>query len=742
MFDKNEKGLIFIIRYAPLMLIVLISFLVTVAIEHSNNLQFEEEKNRLTNFYTSFNKQELKEEIYRAYNYILKEDKNSKENLKIFLKEKVYQAHSIASRIYEDNKDIKSKDEILKLIKSALGSIIYNNGRGYYFINNIEGVNILQPLNRKIEDTNILELEDVNGYKFIKTIVQSIKDKTEKFDTYYWYKNDKDKTPYEKISFYKFFEPLNISIGTGEYVVDFEEEIKHKVINNIQNIELDDGGYIFLFDFSGTILAHKNRDNIGKNFINIEDTNGKKIVQEFIKIAKNKEGFISYYNTTLNVDAYKKTSFIKGYEKWNWLIGFGYSDEELLEIISDVKKELIKKNKESYDQIIIISFFVTLFLLLLSLLISVYLENIFKKYRSKIKEEEKNFRNLFEYSNIGLAIADKQGKLLEINSKFTEILAYKEEELKQKYIGEISKDLVYDIESNFTIETVFIKSNGENIDILLTANVLKVDNYIKNILFSIIDITEINDKNRLLAQQSKMASMGEMLANIAHQWRQPLSSISTISSGMKLEKEYGILDNDKLNNNLDLITESTKYLSETINDFMNFFKPQESVKKFHIKSLIEKSLRLVSNNNLDIKFIKDIKDIEIESFENDLIQILINIINNAVDALKEIKSEKYIFISTSLSKDNMLEITIKDNGGGIDDLLIDKIFEPYFTTKHKQNGTGIGLYMVTQIIQKHAKGNISVENINFEYNENSYKGACFKIIVPLTNSLNTDNRIN
>ncbi len=733
MFDKNEKGLIFIIRYAPLMLIVLISFLVTVAIEHSNNLQFEEEKNRLTNFYTSFNKQELKEEIYRAYNYILKEDENSKENLKIFLKEKVYQAHSIASRIYEDNKDVKSKDEILKLIKSALGSIIYNNGRGYYFINNIEGVNILQPLNRKIEDTNILELEDVNGYKFIKTIVQSIKDKTEKFDTYYWYKNDKDKTPYEKISFYKFFEPLNISIGTGEYVVDFEEEIKHKVINNIQNIELDDGGYIFLFDFSGTILAHKNRDNIGKNFINIEDTDGKKIVQEFIKIAKNKEGFISYYNTTLNVDAYKKTSFIKGYEKWNWLIGFGYSDEELLEIISDVKKELIKKNKESYDQIIIISFFVTLFLLLLSLLISVYLENIFKKYRSKIKEEEKNFRNLFEYSNIGLAIADKQGKLLEINSKFTEILAYKEEELKQKYIGEISKDLVYDIESNFTIETVFIKSNGENIDILLTANVLKVDNYIKNILFSIIDITEINDKNRLLAQQSKMASMGEMLANIAHQWRQPLSSISTISSGMKLEKEYGILDNDKLNNNLDLITESTKYLSETINDFMNFFKPQESVKKFHIKKLIEKSLRLVSNNNLDIKFIKDIEDIEIESFENDLIQILINIINNAVDALKEIKSEKYIFISTSLSKDNMLEITIKDNGGGIDDLLIDKIFEPYFTTKHKQNGTGIGLYMVTQIIQKHAKGNISVENINYEYNENSYKGACFKIILPLVN---------
>lgn len=237
----------------------------------------------------------------------------------------------------------------------------------------------------------------------------------------------------------------------------------------------------------------------------------------------------------------------------------------------------------------------------------------------------------------------------------------------------------------------------------------------------------------MLAQQSKMAAMGEMLENVAHQWRQPLSSISTISTGIKVQYEYGIAEKEQVVNSLDSITNTTKYLSQTIDDFREYFNPNKEAKGFSVENIFQKALYLVENqlNKNKINVVKNIKDCYIFGFENEFLQVILNILNNAKDELekKDIK-EKYIFIDIE-EVDNKAKISIKDNAGGIKDEIINKIFEPYFTTKINSHGTGIGLYMSKQIVEKHMKGQLLVSNEKFNYENQNYAGAKFDIIFSL-----------
>jgi signal transduction histidine kinase len=248
------------------------------------------------------------------------------------------------------------------------------------------------------------------------------------------------------------------------------------------------------------------------------------------------------------------------------------------------------------------------------------------------------------------------------------------------------------------------------------------------------EIIKNNEKNKILFQQNKMAAMGEMIGNIAHQWRQPLSVITTAASSIKLKKEYGILNDKEYDEFMDYIIDTANYLSNTIDDFRYYFSPNKNKNYLNTKKLIDKSLKLVniSFSEEKINIIKNIENIDILSFENELLQVIINILNNVKDELskKDISEKRYLFIDL-YKKDENLIMEIKDNAGGVKPEIIDRIFEPYFTTKHKSKGTGIGLYMCQEIIVKHIKGNIEVSNSNYEYNGEKLLGALFKITIPL-----------
>ncbi len=243
-------------------------------------------------------------------------------------------------------------------------------------------------------------------------------------------------------------------------------------------------------------------------------------------------------------------------------------------------------------------------------------------------------------------------------------------------------------------------------------------------------------QQQLLLNQSKIAAMGDMLGNISHQWRQPLSVITTQASSMGLFLEMGKrITDEELQECSASIMNQANYLSKTVDDFRNFFISDSTSKRLYnlekIFIKLEDLIKVPFSNNF-IKIIQDIdKSIEIELNENILIQAFINIFNNAKDAFleKDVPTDdRYFFITVKKEKDGVI-ITFKDNAGGIKEDSIDKIFEPYFTTKHKSVGTGIGLYMSNQIVTKHLHGKIFATNETYEYKGKSYVGAVFTIIL-------------
>ncbi len=240
------------------------------------------------------------------------------------------------------------------------------------------------------------------------------------------------------------------------------------------------------------------------------------------------------------------------------------------------------------------------------------------------------------------------------------------------------------------------------------------------------NIDEQNRKKQIiLSQQSKMAAMGEMIGNIAHQWRQPLSIISTATTGMKVQKEVGVLTDEMLYDNLDKIYEYTQYLSRTIDDFRNYFNQNKQKQPFKIGNIIDQSLSIFGSTfkNKNISVIKNIEDITIVSFPNELQQVIINLLKNA----KDIIEKNGLIIITVTKKNNIITINIKDSGGGIAKNILPKIFEPYFTTKHKSIGTGLGLFMSFEIVNKSLNGTLEVKNEEFTYNFINYNGASFTI---------------
>jgi len=260
------------------------------------------------------------------------------------------------------------------------------------------------------------------------------------------------------------------------------------------------------------------------------------------------------------------------------------------------------------------------------------------------------------------------------------------------------------------------------------------------------EIQKNREKDKKLFEQSRLAQMGEMISMIAHQWRQPLGAISSTVMGIDTKIQSGKYNLDTLKNKnkfLDFIAnkhkninEHIKFLSETIDDFRNFFKPNKSMESSSLTVVIEKALYLmqVSLKNKNIKIIKEFKmNDKLFIYKNELIQVILNILKNSEDNFidRNIKNRE-IRIRTdkiSLLKDYKNEnklvcsIKISDNGGGIAEDIINSVFDPYFSTKNEKNGTGLGLYMSKMIIEEHHEGILRVENID--------NGVCFEIILSI-----------
>jgi signal transduction histidine kinase/PAS domain-containing protein len=246
------------------------------------------------------------------------------------------------------------------------------------------------------------------------------------------------------------------------------------------------------------------------------------------------------------------------------------------------------------------------------------------------------------------------------------------------------------------------------------------------------EVEKNREKDKKIFEQDKLASMAEMIGDIAHHWRQPLSVITTASSGLSVKHELGMLDDNSLIENLDLITKSSEDLSKTIDNFRDLVKGDMNKKLFNLSEQIEKALDIsgAQTKEENIKVIKKLDDsILLNNTPNGLLQVLVNIFNNSIDILAkqtEPLGDKYIFVDVN-KYINKVVIKVKDNAGGIEPEMLNKVFHAYTTTKHKSKNVGLGLHSCHNIITQNMNGDIEVDNEDYEYDGKKYIGAIFTI---------------
>jgi len=251
---------------------------------------------------------------------------------------------------------------------------------------------------------------------------------------------------------------------------------------------------------------------------------------------------------------------------------------------------------------------------------------------------------------------------------------------------------------------------------------IELENLNKN-LKKIIDekVEEIRKKDEIVALKARQAQMGEMISMIAHQWRQPLNALGAAIGFLDIKLSSEQKKSDDIENVLSKMNNYLQHMSQTIDDFRDFFKPQKEKKSTNLETIFTKAYTLVEatlkSTNIEVNTTIDNPQ-NLKTYENELIQVVINILKNAADVL----IEKQIPNPTIFVEIKSNTISIEDNAGGIPDEIVTKVFEPYFSTKSK-NGTGLGLYMSRTIIQQHCDGELTVEN--------TQNGAKFTISLPI-----------
>jgi len=530
-----------------------------------------------------------------------------------------------------------------------------------------------------------------------------------------------------------------------------EEKTIESIKKALREIRFNNDGYLFIYTMEGKNILNGEFPNLeGKNLWEYTDSKGTFIAKEMSEILKSKdETFYEWYwkESSNDETEYKKIGFFKKIPTLNMYIGTGYYEKNFKE---QTQKRILKKlnnfKLKAPEYIFIYD------------LNGISLVNPKKellgtnRYNIQSEDGQFNLRNMIQFS-----IENKEGFIrynstiklndsLTSNDKISFIKLYEDwnwiigsgfylEELNNN-IKEKKEALI--LSNNKTINNIIL------IAIVVTFFMIIISFYlsktINNIFFNYkkridLEVNNLLEKEKILIQQSKMATMGEMIASIAHQWKQPLSIISMSNGLLKINSEIKDFSTpQEITNAIKNIDHSVHNLSQTIDDFKNFFNPNKEKVVFSILDAFKDTFKLINSQfkNNDIEIVQNIKEIELLGYKNELLQVLINLLKNSKEELikKPNSMKKYIFISVD-KNENKIIIKIKDNADGIPSDIINKVFNAYFTTKEKCGGTGIGLYICKQIIETSMQGEISVSNVKYEYEGQNYVGAEFEIIFPI-----------
>jgi signal transduction histidine kinase/CheY-like chemotaxis protein len=362
--------------------------------------KFETESARLRAEYVEQQRALIKQEVDRVVDYIEYQRSTTEAALKKKLKERVDQAWASADGLYSKYRDNKSTEEIKSIIRESLRAVRFDQGRGYYFIYDMQGVNVLLPYSPQLEGRNLWDLQDSKGLYTIRRMVELVRDKGEGFLSWHWYKPGQTGRMSEKIGYSKIFAPLGWWIGSGEYIEDVEQEIQAQTLARINTIRFGADNYIFVYDFQANTLAHYKPENLGVNQWEFRDPNGVPVLQELIRGCRQQDGvFLEYMGTIRPATGQPaaKQAYARAIKEWQWMVGAGVYTDEINQILAEKRAALSLKIKRDLALVVAI----LALSLLCTILVSQYITG-------RIAANLLGFTAFFERAATGSSMIDHQ----------------------------------------------------------------------------------------------------------------------------------------------------------------------------------------------------------------------------------------------------------------------------------------------------------------------------------------------
>ncbi len=625
--------------------------------------EFNERSEKIRADYITRQKQIIKEEVDRVIDLISYEKSQSEKVTGQQIKSRVAEAYAIAQNIYAENKNIRSKDEIRKMILDALRPIRFENQKGYYFATRLDGIEMLFADRPEMEGKNMLKIQDTQGHYVVKDMINIVRQFSEGLYEYHWTKPGAKGDDYKKISFVKRFEPYNWFIGTGLYVDDIENRIKSELLETIGRIRFgkNRNGYIFVVSYDGTTLMNDTQRNlIGKNIWDLTDPDGIKVIQEERKAVENPMGDYIFYtwNKPATTKPSPKTSFIRGFKEWQWMVGAGVYLDDVEAVIGAMQETLYRQIKlKIISLLLLIGGIVVIFLFL------------FSKLSRKLTNDINLFISFFNSAvSANKEIDRKSVQFEELDS----IAKNANRMLRDKIQAEEEKNkLAEQVRRSQKMEAIGLMAGG-------------VAHDLNNILSGIVGYPEVLLYD--LPEDSGQRTALEAIHESGQRAAAVVADLLTVARGVAGTRE--------------------------IHDLNSL------VREYHESPECVKLKSLYPQITFTLQF--DVEKAPILCSSVHVKKSLMNIVTNAAEA---ISGDGNICVSTrkqlvteaagadlNLEPGDYFVLGVKDNGPGISAKDLEHIFEPFYTKKTMgRSGTGLGLAVAWNTMEDH-NGTISVES--------------------------------